>query len=581
MGFRYHPLRRSEYIIALGRTTLAAFCLLAIWIDGAAPARYVGATYGLLVAYLLYSLVLLALAAGSVRWSARIGAITHVADLGAFAVLLSLTDGTSSPLFVYFVFALLAAALRWQRQGVLWTAAAVLAIYVGLGVHAWLILHGPAFELDRFIIRSVYLVTTALLLGYLSAHEQRLRDELAKLAAWPRTVAWSGGPVEALLRHAAEVLDGGHALLVWDEVEEPDQRLALLANGAVRLIRDVDPNETLVTAALAEADFLCADVQAARPDVVCYDGETLWRWQGRPLGRPAIERFRIRSVLGLKIRSETVKGWLLILDKPAATADDLVLGAIVARQVATDLEQHHLQRRLQEAALAEERARFARDLHDGMLQSLAGIALQLKLVDRQLTADPAGAGERLKELQALIAAEQRDLRFFVRQLRPMPSRRLLTDSGMPALLHELAGRAERQWGLRVEVTAAPMTGSVSETLAHEIRRLVQEGLANAVRHGRASVARVRLGMRGDVAIELVVADNGCGFGFRGRQNRDELMRADLGPRSLMERVAALDGDLAVDSTSAGARIEMTLPLAHGPRAMPASSEAVSGLERRR
>jgi len=74
------------------------------------------------------------------------------------------------------------------------------------------------------------------------------------------------------------------------------------------------------------------------------------------------------------------------------------------------------------AAAAEERVRLARDLHDGVLQAFTGVALRLAAVQRQVSSNPTAAAAALKEAQRLIASEQRDLRFFIQELRAPPDR---------------------------------------------------------------------------------------------------------------------------------------------------------------
>src|SRR5207247_10314028 len=102
--------------------------------------------------------------------------------------------------------------------------------------------------------------------------------------------------------------------------------------------------------------------------------------------------------------------------KPGMTSNDLVLGEIIARQMAARMDHFYLVQRLHQAASLEERLRLARDLHDGLLQSLTAAALQLEAVRGLLAEKPEMARDCLLEVQRLIAAEQRDLRAIVREL---------------------------------------------------------------------------------------------------------------------------------------------------------------------
>jgi hypothetical protein len=118
-------------------------------------------------------------------WVDRLALPAHLIDVPLFGLLIFLTEGATSPFFAFFIFALLAAALRWQARGVVWTGLAVLIVYGGVSLYAAEILDDPGFELNRFLIRLGYLAVVVLLLGYLSVYEQRLRDQRIALAAWP------------------------------------------------------------------------------------------------------------------------------------------------------------------------------------------------------------------------------------------------------------------------------------------------------------------------------------------------------------------------------------------------------------
>src|SRR6058998_3984602 len=147
----------AERLIAAARLVLVASSLLAIWLDPHEPAEYAALTYRLLSGYFLYALLVAALV-----WS---WPTTPAFDLVAFSTFMYFTHGPSSPFFVYLVFALLCATLRWQWRGTLWTAVAALVVLTGLGLYAAGVLHDPEFELDSFIIRSVYFAVAATLLS--------------------------------------------------------------------------------------------------------------------------------------------------------------------------------------------------------------------------------------------------------------------------------------------------------------------------------------------------------------------------------------------------------------------------------
>jgi signal transduction histidine kinase len=89
---------------------------------------------------------------------------------------------------------------------------------------------------------------------------------------------------------------------------------------------------------------------------------------------------------------------------------------------------------------------------------------------------------------------------------------------------------------------------------------VNESLANAARHGGATRAEIALAAD-DGVLRVRVADNGRGFPFGGRHELEALEEMGNGPRTLKERVSALKGRLAVESSARGAVIEVTLPIA--------------------
>jgi signal transduction histidine kinase len=349
------------------------------------------------------------------------------------------------------------------------------------------------------------------------------------------------------------------------EQEEPWLHLALRADGGVTRWREPPATfQPWVAEPLAGVGFLVAGLGSPSPSVRLVSGGGEAEAGGEPPLHPGLAgRLGADTALTVPLTGETFEGLLLILDRPGMTADELVLGEVVAGVATARIDHYHLHRRLAEVAATEERIRLSRDLHDGVLQSLTGIALRLAAARRMLDDDPEAGVERLEAVQRLIALEQRDLRFFIQELQPSRANDAARPPALGERLAELVDRAEREWDLRVDLDTAGLGPPVAEPLGREIYLIVREALVNAVRHGEASKVWVAIAGGDGDGVRITVRDNGRGFPFEGRFGGDELARMNAAPRTLGERVAALRGALTVDSGPAGASLEIALPTGGG------------------
>lgn len=560
----YSPQSRAERLIAAGRVVLAIFSLFAVWLDPAEPAKYADIAYSLLAAYVVYSVVIALLVWRSDAPPHGQALVTHAFDLVFFSCFIYFTWGSASPFTAYFVFALVGATLRWQWRGTLWTALVSLAMFLGVGLWVAEVLDDPGFQVYPVIVRSVYLAVVAVLLGYLGFHEEQTRREMALLAAWPQDVPrQTEALVQGLLEHSAEALGAPRVLLAWVEREEPWLYLASWSAGALAWTRAAPEEfEDLVAAPLRQDSFLCLDATASEPAVLRRGRDGLQRWRGSPLNTELRERFSLRAVLSLPLQGEAIEGRLFFADKAAMTSDDLVLGEVVAGVVVAKLDHFYLNQTLQEAVTTEERLRLARDLHDGVLQSLTGIGLRLAAVRGLLEEDPKRAREALEALQRLITLEQRDLRFFIQELKPPPLAPVSEARSLAARISELAQRMDLEWGLRAALRTEGLE-RIPESLAREVYLVVREALVNAVRHGEATAVQVEIACGEDGQLAISVADNGRGFPVAGKFTHSALAAGNFAPRTLLERVTSLHGTLALESSTAGARLDIDLPLQEG------------------
>src|SRR2546423_15356592 len=119
------------------------------------------------------------------------------------------------------------------------------------------------------------------------------------------------------------------------------------------------------------------------------------------------------------------------MDAPSTLAfqEDRMLEGL-ARQVVSDLNTFFSKEQIERAASEHERLRLARELHDGVLQSLTGVTLQLRQLSRLVEDYPEPVRNWLRETEELILAEQRGLRGWIETLKPASSAILASNDDM-------------------------------------------------------------------------------------------------------------------------------------------------------
>ncbi len=551
---------RAERWIATGRAVLATVPPILWWLGGYEVGEQRQIVHSLLWGYLSYAWLLAALISEMPATRRRLQLFTHAADLVMYGVFTYLFEGQGSPFAFYFTFAIVAAAIRWEWRGALSTAVVALTLYATISLY-FLLQPGAGFDTSQWVFRVVYLAVIAVLVGYLAAYEAEWRREVSRLAGWSGGRAENGPEgLRDAVAHAAGVLRARRIVLLWEEEEHPAVEVIHWSQGGFERSRESPATlDGLVAEPLGEVGFFCPDAAPARATVWRAAPGGVRRSQGAPLRGDFRERFRIRQVLALPLREQAVSGYLFALDKPRMTADDLVLGQIVARELVAQIEHVVLNRRLRQAAVNEERLRLAGDLHDGLLQSLSAAALQLQAAQQKLGGHLAGAAEDLDNVQGLIRGEQHDLRFLIEALRPQASPRASFNGSLAARLADFAATVEKVWRVGVELDTRGLENGLALAGEHELYRIVQEAVINAARHAGGTAVQVRL-RRADAGVSVAVADNGHGFPFQGRFDHAALASQQLGPVSLRQRVARLGGALTVTSTPSGAQVEIELPL---------------------
>jgi signal transduction histidine kinase len=261
-------------------------------------------------------------------------------------------------------------------------------------------------------------------------------------------------------------------------------------------------------------------------------------------------RFGIRMGLAIPIDTETYSGCIFALDVPGLCADDIKIGEAIREQVSAAVERAAVIGCLEAAATARTRLSLARDVHDGVIQLLAGTVFRLKAIRNAAEAGRSIVDD-LKSLEQELVVEQRELRAFIGQLRDSSVGRHAATACEE--LRALLSRLARQWDVDCRLARCPEALSLSDTLGYGVQQLLREAVANAVRHGRASRVDVSVDT-GESGVSLIIADDGRGF-----DNADGDPSAAERPWSLNERVQELGGSLTLFSSSRGSRITIALP----------------------
>ena len=532
-----HP---SGRVIALGRLLLATLFLIAIWLDVTQPAQFAVQTYALLSGYIVFAAIVTVVTWRNWWLDAQLAGPAHAVDIILFPIIVYLTEGYTSPFFTFFVFLLLTAAIRWGWRETALIAILVTLLYLAAGLLATP--SQPHFELYRFIIRTGHLVILSLILIWFGVNQWRARyfsrpDELLEQSSLDRSA------IETSLRAAIAGARARSGAFVWTEQGEGEACVHVADGDRVdaisidqRAIGTVSPTPFLYD--LAKKRGLTRDPRRnLRPlDPAEFIPATLARQLG------------IREGLAIPVRTATGEGQLFLEGLPNLSTDHIDVAEQIAADVAAHIQRHALLKAAEESAEARSRLSLARDLHDSVVQFLAGAAFRLEAMKRS-EASGRDLGPELNELKQLMLYEQGELRSFITAMR-RDSTVALRD--MAKDLQALAERLSRQWGIRCELAAEPADLVVPIRVHLDTHQLVREAVANAVRHAGAKSVRIALKAEAE-ELKLDFVNDGAAY-------PDSPGGIEM-PQSIKERVEHAGGAVELSRGMQMTKVSISLPLA--------------------
>jgi signal transduction histidine kinase len=507
--------------------------------------------------YLVISLILAL--AQNLQWIGELPVPVPV-DLAALAVFLVLTPSVVAFWFVY-LFVALSSGIRWgTRRSIILAAIVTLALLVRTAAN------GPLAwdQILSWIALSTGTFAAGAGMSFLGSRQRRHASEQEFLAYITEQLEVDRGIAESLrlvLAALAGEFDCQEAVLAFRDTDIERIFVWKCRSGD-------DSRLTPENLPLARSDGFLLD----QPDAsVCWnqlEGEGEGFGWNRKDGRRLRELPRLPGPMRRELGWKSVIG--VTLDLGGQPAGRVMLGngrrrflpqdlqwlERIVRHLGQPLQNLYLLRHIRAHAIEGERSRISREIHDGILQTLLSVDIQLDVMRRKVGADSEPLAAGLASLQQTVRNETDELRRMVTDMRPLR----VQSADLVDLMRGFAERFRNESGLGLDLLIDAAQLQIPDRVCRDIFQIYRESLHNVKKHAHASHVVVKL-WQNEGEVVLVVDDNGAGFSFAGRFTGDELDRLRLGPISIKERTRSVGGVLTVESTPGhGARLTIEVPL---------------------
>jgi signal transduction histidine kinase len=562
------PLDSAErlYIerqVTLARAILVALALVALLETAPAPVKrsaviflsfYLAASLGMVLTEQFFS-----------DWHLR---IPLVADAVALGVFLFLTPSVSAFWFLllFSVFAL--SSLGNSRTMLVLVAAATVGVIVRVANSApepleW-------HSLLHWLMLGTGTLISGLGMGYLGAREREHLGRQQFLEKVTRLLQFDRGLAESIRQALGEIALAFRCEQACLAIREED--LERLFVWKVRP-SEREPNSPEMLPLSRSDTFLadslevsmCWEFRNGNGEGFGWDRRTAHVFRDVPMPPNATrDEFGAKSLVAVTIEAGGRPAGRVLLINPTTpngsprrfSKGDLRWLEQIVRHLGPPLENVFLLRHLRARAVEAERSRISRDLHDGILQTLLSLNIQLGVLRQKTTQTPEQACAELGSLQKTVQQESEELRRFVTDLRPLR----VESADMRELMLGFAERFRNEQGMGVDLFIEDRNLTLPDRICRELFQIYRESLHNVKKHANASHVVVKLG-QDEAKVFLVIDDNGRGFSFSGRYTSEELDRLRLGPISIKERTRGVGGTLTVESNPGhGARLTVEIPL---------------------
>jgi signal transduction histidine kinase len=260
----------------------------------------------------------------------------------------------------------------------------------------------------------------------------------------------------------------------------------------------------------------------------------------------ALRENGVRSGACAGLHGSTGEGWLILTDVAGLSRFDLNRVEAIADRIAHSLDRYEASEASQMLAVTRLREAVARDLHDGVAQSLAGAKYWLQALRGKLV-NGVSALDDLDRFAGALESEHTHIREMIDTMRFEQEPQTVD---LREAVRDMAARQGQHWRTGVNFSSAPEPFPVRRELSFEIKQILRECIANSVRHGQAD--RITIELRSEAGeLMFTIEDNGSGF---------DLSEPVAIPRTIDERVASLGGLVQARSGIDGTQIEFSVPV---------------------
>jgi signal transduction histidine kinase len=547
----------DDRMIGLMRLVLALSALIIIFIDPTEPDKHVALTYLALSLYALYSAIVYAL---SLRRNARQSSrLRHWVDVACYLTLISLSSGTSSVYFFFFFFAILVASFRFGfLEGLKVTVASALLFTIIGFVTAPA---GNNFEMDRFLLRPIYLLSLGYMMAYWGGCEIKLKHQLGLL----RRVTRLSNPrfdvgytIGSMLEKLRAFYDADDCLIVLTDPRDNEYRLFRLRREqtAESVQAEVVP-ERFVRLLLPFPED-CTIIHRGKSrlrsflDSGYYAGDRSWgegcTEESEKMGALLAANLGAESFISVPLHYREKFIGRLYVSAPHGVfeSSDISYLMQVGEQIMPVIHNIRLLERLASNSAEQERQRLARDIHDSVIQPYIGLQYKLAAI-RNKMAEGKDLDDDIESLFQMTVEEIAELRGFVRGLKDGEGR----EDNFVAAVQRFAAQFAQNYDLDVKVESKG-NFKVNDRLAAELIKIVHEGLSNVRKHSSATASKITL-ERAEGFLRLLVENDD--------PSSDDAPHALFVPRSITERAEELGGHVAVERTPDGRTlVKVEIPL---------------------